>query len=187
MGDRSCEFEGITKQVEDTCNISPHTCSRDTEVFVQYDKTKRVSEVKLRFWGEGSRSIRMLLRRSSPSGNTTAASQRDEQQQREHSAVIATIPPAIFCRKAAQAVRETMNQQETARETERQHEAVKLPRTIFTRDVIAQSPVTYKTYTATGNYAPRFTPLADDKWGAAWPDSIDLSDSLLITTFRHSK
>ena len=84
-------------------------------------------------------------------------------------------------------LRESVHQQETARDIERQHEALKLPRTIFTRDVIAQSPVTYKKYTATGNYAPRFTPLADDKWGAAWPDSIDLSNSLLITTFRRSK
>ena len=97
MDQRVCEFEGITKKVEDICNISPHTCSRDTEVFVQYDKTKRVSEVKLRFWGEGSRSIRLLLRRASLSDNTTAASQEDEQQQRERTTVIAAIPPALCC------------------------------------------------------------------------------------------
>ena len=64
---------------------------------MQYDKTKRVSEVKLRFWGEGSRSIRLLLRRASLSGNATAASQEDEQQQRERTTVIAAIPPALCC------------------------------------------------------------------------------------------
>ena len=84
-------------KVENACNISPHTCSRDTEVFVQYDKTKRVSEVKLRFWGEGSRSIRMMLRLASPSGNTTAASQVDQQQQREQTEVIVSVPCALYC------------------------------------------------------------------------------------------
>ena len=63
---------------------------------------------------------------------------------------------------------------------------VNLPKTIYTRDVIAQSPVTYKKYTEAGKYAPRFTPLPDSQWGAAWPDSIDYDDSLLVTSFRSS-
>ena len=63
---------------------------------------------------------------------------------------------------------------------------IELPKTIVTRDVIAQSPVTYKKYTSSGSYAPRFTPLPDNQWGAAWPDSIDMEESLLISSYRSS-
>ena len=64
---------------------------------MQYDKTNRVSEIKLRFWGEGSRSIRMLLKRVSPSEYTTAASQRGQEQEREQAPLIAAIPFVSYC------------------------------------------------------------------------------------------
>ena len=54
-------FEGITERVEKACNPVSDSSSRDVEIFLQYDKIKRFSEVKLRFWGQTSRSMRVVL------------------------------------------------------------------------------------------------------------------------------
>ena len=66
--DRRCSrslFEGITDQLQATLDKLPSCASRDVEIFSAYEKSKRVSEVKLRFWGQNSQAVTVLLHRRS--------------------------------------------------------------------------------------------------------------------------
>ena len=86
------EFEGITKKVEDICNAFPHTCSRDVEVFVQYDKTNRSSEVKLRFWGQNSRCVSLMLMRRAQRQKSGSLREQDDEQEVQQDCIITTLP-----------------------------------------------------------------------------------------------
>ena len=66
--DRRCSrslFEGVTDQLQATLDKLPSCASRDVEIFSAYEKSKRVSEVKLRFWGQNSQAVTVLLHRRS--------------------------------------------------------------------------------------------------------------------------
>ena len=89
---RVSEFEGITQKVEDICNAYPHTCSKDTEVFVQYDKTKRLSEVKLRFWGENPRCVCLMLMRRPQRQSVGRLLDEDDEQEEQLESIITAIP-----------------------------------------------------------------------------------------------
>ena len=87
-----CEFEGITKKAEEICTASPHTCSRDVEVFVQYEKTSRSSEVKLRFWGQNPRCVSLLLTRKAQRKKSESLCEQDEESNDEQNRIITTLP-----------------------------------------------------------------------------------------------
>mmetsp|Transcript_84273 Transcript_84273/g.228353 ORF Transcript_84273/g.228353 Transcript_84273/m.228353 type:complete len:619 (+) Transcript_84273:83-1939(+) len=84
-------FEGITEHVEKACNLIPDSSSRDVEVFLQYDKVKRFSEVKLRFWGRASRSMRVVLRKRQ--GAAPGEESQQQQQQQQPFSTVSTAPP----------------------------------------------------------------------------------------------
>ena len=85
-------FEGITERVEKACNPVSDSSSRDVEIFLQYDKIKRFSEVKLRFWGQTSRSMRVVLRK-----HQGVERGEESQQQRPRSSVSTAAPEPRSC------------------------------------------------------------------------------------------
>jgi len=85
-------FEGITECVEKACSPVSGSTSRDVDIFLQYDKIKRFSAVKLRFWGRSPRSIRVVLRNQQ--GHALG---EESQQQRPRSSVSTAAPLPRSC------------------------------------------------------------------------------------------
>jgi len=97
--DRRCSrtlFEGITDQLTALLEPMPSAASRDVEVFSAYDKSTRVSEVKLRFWGSSSREVKVLLRRQTVRAADGEQPHGSMGSSRIFVGVAAPVPSGIF-------------------------------------------------------------------------------------------
>ena len=62
---------------------------------MQYDKTKRLSEVKLRFWGESPRCVRLMLMRKPQRQLPGSLFDEDEEQEAQRESIITAIPSGL--------------------------------------------------------------------------------------------